>query len=670
MELLNTYTDFIDGDLVIHLEYGVGRFIGLESVNFNGITKEFLKIEYADNAYLFIPVENGDIITKYGSFNEDVKLDKLSKQSCWTARKNKIKKNIKELSDKLINIASMRKLKRGQIFSVNNGSYEEFCNDFMFEPTKDQLKATTEIIDDLSSGKLMDRLLCGDVGFGKTEVAIRASFVVVDNNCKGQVAVIVPTTLLCRQHYKQFCERFKNTDYKIACISRLTNPKDIKQIKKDLELGSIDIIIGTHSLLNGNIKYKNLGLVIIDEEQRFGVNQKEKIKEITDNVHILSMSATPIPRTLQMSIAGIRDLSLIKTPPINRVNVETIVCQYEDQYIKGIINNEIKRGGRVFIVVPRIVDTVEIENRLKSTIPNLEYCIIHGQMKNETVDILMNDFYDGKYKVLIATTIVESGIDVPIANTIIIYKANNFGLAQLYQLRGRVGRSGVNAFAYLTTKKTDIISTMAEKRLEIIASIKNLDSGFLISNQDMDMRGIGNILGEEQSGHVKDIGVELYNSMLVKAMNKNKQNNIETEEDEFSPEIKLHVSTIIPFDYINDISIKMNYYRKISCTEDEKQINNIKREMVDSYGNIPESVENLFKTVILKNKCKKLNIQKLNVNEKNISVIFHNNLFAGIDKLIGYSMNNKNIILKQNSIIFNDINIDDVLNLLNSCLDV
>lgn len=639
-------------DLVIHIEYGLGIFKGIENITFNNVSRDFIKIEYADNTSLLVPVENFDLITKYSSYNENVNLDKLSKQTAWLTRKHKIRKNIKDLADKLINIAYLRQIKKAPIFLPNIGSYEEFCNDFMFEPTTDQLKATNEILNDLSSGKLMDRLLCGDVGFGKTEVAIRASFVVVDNKNKAQVAVIVPTTLLCRQHYKQFCDRFKNTNFKIACLSRFTTIKEAQIIKKDLEEGNIDIIIGTHSLLNKNIQFNNLGLVIIDEEQRFGVSQKEKIKELKTSIHILSMSATPIPRTLQMSISGIRDLSLITTPPINRVNVETTICEYDDKNIKDIIEFELKRKGRVFIVVPRIADIIEVESRLIKIVPDVKHCIIHGQMNTDTIDILMNEFYDGKYNVLISTTIIESGIDVPNANTIILYRANNFGLTQLYQLRGRVGRSGVQAYAYLTTKKTDIINDTARKRLEVIESIKSLNSGFMISSQDMNIRGVGNILGEEQSGHVKDVGIELYNSMLLKAM-KNGNKNVEKGDDiDFSPEVKLPVSTIIPNIYIDNINIKMKYYKEIADVENDKQARFLMDKMEKEYGKIPDSVENLFRVVVIKNRCKRLNIKKLSVSGKNISVVFYNNVFDGADNLIKYSVENKNVVLKNDCVMF------------------
>ena len=650
----NNIQDFVylkENDIVIHIEYGLGQFICIENIKLNNIENDFIRIKYGDNAFLLVPVENFDLITKYSDYNPNIKLDRLSKNT-WSTRKTKIRKNLNDIAKKLINLASLRKTKKGQIFTVNSGSYEDFCNDFIFTPTKDQLQSTQEIIDDLSSGIIMDRLLCGDVGFGKTEVAMRASFVVVDNKYKGQVCIVVPTTLLCRQHYKQFIDRFKNTSFKIASLSRFTTTKEKKEIINGLKSGDIDIIIATHSILGKGIEFKNLGLLIIDEEQLFGVSQKEKLKELKSNVHTLYMSATPIPRTLQMSISGLKDLSVMTEPPINRVAIETIICEYDANKIKKAIEYELGRGGRVFVVVPRIADIREVEFNLTKIIPDLQYCVVHGQMTSDKIDVLMNDFYDGKYKVLIATTIVESGIDIPIANTMIVYKANHFGLTQIYQLRGRVGRSGDKAYTYLIVKKTDNISELSRKRLSIIENIKTLNAGFAIANEDLDIRGSGNILGEEQTGHLKDVGIELYNKMLKEAIKNNSfndDNNVEYED--YSPEIKLNVSTIIPINYISKNEEKIFYYKKIANAEDNDYIEAIKNEIIWKYGSLPESVENLFKITIIKNKCKKLNIQKLSLNNGNIFVSFYKNTFVGSEKLLKYCFSRDSLIkLKQNEI--------------------
>lgn len=660
-------------DLVIHVDYGLGKFAGLTTIKQNGIENDFIKIEYRDNASLLIPVENCDLITKYSNYNESIILDKLGKSNVWNEKKIKIRQQIQKIANELLDIAVKRQLSRAQIFTINNGEFEEFCKVFPYELTKDQQKAVEEIADDLSSGKVMDRLLCGDVGFGKTEVAIRASFIVATNKYKAQVAIVAPTTLLCRQHYKRFCERFVNTNVVIKSLSRFTPPKEARQIKEQLKNGEIDIIIGTHALLSKSIEFKNLGLVVIDEEQVFGVAQKEKLKALKNNCHILSMSATPIPRTLQMSISGIRDLSLLTTPPLDRINVETHVIEYDNEIVKQAIQRELERNGRVFFIVPRIADIKEVEARLDLSIPDILHKSVNGQMNNEDIDNIMNEFYDGKFKVLIATTIIESGLDIPMANTMIIYKANDFGLAQLYQLRGRVGRSNIQAYAYLTTKRTDEISEVAKKRLNIIGNIKSLNSGFVISSEDMDIRGAGNILGEKQTGHIREIGIELYNQMLKDAIKSRKNDSVENIEDmDFSPEIRIHVSTIIPNDYIDNINIKMKYYRRIAdiSTVDDKD--KIEQELQKEYGIVPDSVVNLLNISLLKIRCKKLNIQKLEKQDDCIVIYFYKNKFAKPDKLVDLSFKNwRTIKLKQDKLLYSFDNklpvftvIDKLLNIL------
>ena len=660
-------------DLVIHVDYGLGKFAGLTTIRQNGIENDFIKIEYRDNASLLIPVENCDLITKYSNYNESIILDKLGKSNVWNEKKIKIRQQIQKIASDLLDIAAKRQLSHAQIFTINNGEFEEFCKVFPHELTKDQQKAVEEIADDLASGKVMDRLLCGDVGFGKTEVAIRASFIVATNKYKAQVAIIAPTTLLCRQHYKRFCERFINTNVVIKSLSRFTPPKEARQIKEQLKNGEIDIIIGTHALLSKSIEFKNLGLVVIDEEQAFGVAQKEKLKALKNNCHILSMSATPIPRTLQMSISGIRDLSLLTTPPLDRINVETHVIEYDNEVIRQAIQRELERNGRVFFIVPRIADIKEVEARLDLSIPNILHKSVNGQMNNEDIDNIMNEFYDGKFKVLIATTIIESGLDIPMANTMIIYKANDFGLAQLYQLRGRVGRSNIQAYAYLTTKRTDEINEIAKKRLNIIGNIKSLNSGFVISSEDMDIRGAGNILGEKQTGHIREIGIELYNQMLKDAIKNKKNDSVENIEDmDFSPEIKINVSTIIPNNYIDNINIKMKYYRRIAdiCTVDDKD--KIEQELQKEYGTLPDSVVNLLNISLLKIRCKKLNIQKLEKQDNCIVIYFYKNKFAKPDKLIDLSFKNWRVIkLKQDKLLYSFDNklsvftaIDKLLNIL------
>lgn len=641
--ILKEHNSLKKNDLVIHMEYGLGKFIGLETIEIDNIKNDLIRIEYKNSTSLLIPVENCDLLKKYSDFNENIKLDSLNSKT-WSEKKARIKKRLRDIAKKLIEFAAARKLKKVQAFIANESEYEEFCNDFEFKPTKDQISATDDIKNDLSSGIIMDRLLCGDVGYGKTEVAMRAAFIVANNKEKAQVIVITPTTLLCKQHYDKFIERFKNTDINIRSLSRYNSKTEIDEIKNDLAKGKIDIIIGTHSILNEGIKFKNLGLVVIDEEQRFGVTQKEKLKELRLNTHILSMSATPIPRTLQMSVYGIKDLSLITTPPLDRNNIETIVCEYNDDKIREIIEKEISRGGLVFFVVPRITDIKEVEARLKLSMSDLKYCVVHGQMKNEKSNEIMEKFYNGEFRVLIATTIIENGIDIPTANTIIIYRANNFGLAQLYQLRGRVGRDKMQGYAYLTVKKTEKLSEEAHKRLDIIGAIKELGAGFVISSSDMDIRGAGNILGEAQTGHIKEVGIELYNQLLKEAIELTKDGNDTMDEQEFYPEIKLGISTTISSSYIDNVNIKIKYYRLIADIKNSKEAETIRLEIEKEYGPVTESLKNLMDISLIKIECKKLNIQKISYNSGKILVCFYKNKFANPENLIKYVISHPSIV--------------------------
>jgi len=497
----------------------------------------------------------------------------------------------------------------------------------------------------------MDRLVCGDVGFGKTEVALRGAFIVSNSkhNPK-QVAIIAPTTLLCRQHYKEFKKRFSHTGLKIAQLSRMVSQKQIAKNKIGLENGTVDIVIGTHALLSDSVKFRNLGLIIVDEEQRFGVKQKEKIKNLRNNVHILTLSATPIPRTLQMSISGIRDLSLITTPPVDRLTINTFVMEYDEIIIREAIQREIFRGGRVFFVVPRIKDIDDIEERIKSSLPLAKYKIAHGQMSPVKLDSIMNDFYDGKFQILIATTIVESGLDISEANTIIIHRADNFGLAQLYQLRGRVGRGKVKAYAYLTTKPNSKITENAKKRLGVMQSLDTLGAGFTIASNDMDIRGSGNLIGEQQSGHIRETGIELYNHLLKEAVEKaKKEAGLQQEEyEDFSPLIKLGISTIIPDTYIEDLNLRMSFYKRISDLENEQEREDLENEMYDRFGKIPTSTQNLFDISTLQTLCKKCGISELKSGKNSITISFHNNKFSNPQALIKMVMESKGRISIKN----------------------
>jgi transcription-repair coupling factor (superfamily II helicase) len=631
-------------ELVVHKEYGIGRFKGLETIAVQKILHDFVLLEYYGGDKLYVPVENIDVISRYGQSDEHAELDKLGSLS-WQERTAKIKKKILIAAEELLKIAAERELRKASEFEPTGGIYDEFCARFPFVETEDQLKAISEVLSDISSGKPMDRLICGDVGFGKTEVALRAAFAVVESNIANrgsenhtinQVAVIAPTTLLCRQHFNSFKERFAGFGLEIRQISRMASAKEVRETKELLEAGLIDIVIGTHALLADNIKFKNPALVIIDEEQRFGVGQKEKLKKLKSECHVLTLSATPIPRTLQLSLSGIRELSLIATPPVDRLAVRTFVMPFDPVIIREAILKEHFRGGRTYYVCPRINDLDEVELKLKTIVPEVKVIKAHGRMKPDELDQIMNDFYDGKFDVLLATTIVESGLDIPTANTIIIHRADMYGLAQLYQLRGRVGRSKVRAYAYLTLPPRKILTKQAEKRLQVMQKLDGLGAGFSLASYDMDIRGFGNLLGSEQSGNVREVGVELYQNMLQETIEKLRAENQqkEYEEKNFSTKINLGIAVLIPEKYISDIELRMSMYRRIGNLETHEDIDQMAIELVDRFGKLPKEVDNLLETVKIKQLCKKLDIEKLDAGDKGAVISFYKNKFKSPDAII------------------------------------
>lgn len=611
-----------EGELVVHTEHGIGRFEKIETINAQGRMHDCLKIVYKDNDILYLPVENIDLIKRFGADNAE--LDKLGGVS-WQRRKSKIKDRIGEVAAKLIKIAAERELTKIEPVEVQLGIYDEFCNKFPYTETDDQLTAISDIRNDLEAGHPMDRLICGDVGFGKTEVAMRAAFMVASANHPQQVAIIAPTTILARQHYINFIERFRGFGLKIAQISRLVKPEAVRMAKEGLRTGEINIVIGTHALLAKNVDFKNLGLLIVDEEQRFGVKQKERIKELKSSLHVLSLSATPIPRTLQMAMLGIRGLSLIATPPIDRLSVRTSVAPLDAVIIKDALLKEHFRGGRSFYVVPRIEDIKDIEQLLKTIVPNLTYRIAHGQMSGEEIDEIMSDFYEGKFDILISTTIIESGIDVPSANTMIIHRAEMFGLSQLYQLRGRVGRSKVRGFAYLTLNPKKMLNPIASKRLQIMQTVDSLGAGFSIASHDMDIRGFGNLVGEEQAGHIREVGAELYQDMLQHEIDKLKLGGYDSGNHELSPLISLGVAVYIPDNYIDNSSLRMGLYRRIADLKSEQEVTNFIDEMEDRFGAVPEPMLNLLDIVRIKLICKELNVEKLDSGPKGFTIKFAEN---------------------------------------------
>lgn len=630
-------TSLSPGEYVVHKEHGIGRFDSLETLTVTGTKHDCLKLIYADNDILYLPVENIDLLSRYGGEDIVVQLDRLGSAS-WQARKSKIKKRITIAAEALIKIAAERALKKAPELEGLKGLYDEFCARFPYAETEDQLNAIADVESDLVSGKPMDRLICGDVGFGKTEVALRAAFIAASSG--KQVAMVAPTTLLARQHYFSFKERFANMPINIRQLSRMVTTKDKTETKKALTDGTADIVIGTHALLAKSISFKNLGLVIIDEEQLFGVGQKERLKELKSEVHTLSLSATPIPRTLQMSLSGIKELSLIATPPVDRLAVRSFTLPYDPVVIRDAILREHYRGGSTFYVAPRIKDLDKLEEQLRELVPEAKLVKAHGKMPPAELDEIMNAFYDGTYDVLLSTNIVGSGLDVKNANTIIIHRADMFGLAQLYQLRGRVGRGKIRAYAYFTTPPKRTPTDQAIKRLEVMHNLDTLGAGFTVASHDMDIRGFGNLLGEEQSGQIKEVGIELYQEMLkeaVEALRRKATSDQESvDEEDWSPHINIGISILIPDSYVEDLSLRMGLYRRLSELTDEDAIANFQVELTDRFGSPPEEVQNLLAIVHIKQLCKQSGIAKLDVGPKGMVISFHNNAFKNPEALMQF----------------------------------
>ena len=626
------------GELVVHIEHGIGRFMGLENLVVGGAPHDCLKIIYANNDKLFLPVENISVISKYGSDDEGVQLDTLG-GSAWEAKKAKVKEKIKDIAQKLIKIAAIRNLKTADTFIPEQGIYDDFCAKFPYNETDDQQNAINDVLADLALGKPMDRLICGDVGFGKTEVALRAAFTVAENGA--QVAVIVPTTLLARQHYMNFKERLQGFPIRVKMLSRLVTPKEAKETKKGLEEGSVEIVIGTHALLAKDIKFCNLGLLIIDEEQHFGVAHKEKLKTLKENVHILTLSATPIPRTLQLSLTGVKNLSIIATPPVDRLAARSFIIPFDPVMIKEAVYREKYRGGQTFFVCPRVSDLLEVHEKLKNMLPDIKIAVAHGQMPARQLEDIMSDFADKKYDILLSTTIIESGIDLPNVNTMIIYRADMFGMAQLYQLKGRIGRSKTRGYCYFTIRNKRALNPVAEKRLAILQALDSLGAGFSLASHDMDIRGAGNVLGEEQSGHIKDVGVALYHHLLEEEIARQKA-QLENEPQNSSlpldwmPQIITGIPIMIPENYIADLGIRLGLYRRIGNLKDKEEILDMREELVDRFGPIPPEVENLLKIIEIKQLCYVANIEKIEAGAKGILIDFHNKQFKAPERLIQY----------------------------------
>ena len=614
------------GDLIVHIDHGIGRYLGLETIAAAGAPHECIALEYAGNSKLYLPVENIELLSRYG--HEEGMLDRLG-GGAWQAKKARLKERIREMADKLIRVAAERALRKGRIFTPPEGLWGEFCARFPYSETDDQLNAIEDVLNDMASGQPMDRLICGDVGFGKTEVAMRAAFVAAMSGV--QVAVIAPTTLLARQHFKSFSGRFRGLPVQVRQMSRFVGSKEMARTREGLARGEVDIVIGTHALLAKNIRFTNLGMIVIDEEQKFGVVHKERLKALKSEVHVLTLSATPIPRTLQMALSGVRELSLIGTPPVDRLAIRTYVSEFDQVSIREALLREHYRGGQSFYVVPRVKDIAEIEDFLHQQVPEVKFAIAHGQMPAGELDDIMNGFYDGQYDVLLATTIVESGLDIPAANTLIVHRADMFGLSQLYQIRGRVGRSKIRAYAYFTTKPRKPLTVQAEKRLKVLGALDSLGAGFTIASQDLDIRGAGNILGDEQSGQVREVGYALYQEMLEEAIARMKAGELEglSDTDEhWAPQINLGVPVLIPDDYVADLDVRLGLYRRLSGLSGKVELEGFAAELIDRFGKLPGEVKTLMNIVRIKTACRKAGIAKLDGGPKGATIQFHNDKFA------------------------------------------
>lgn len=625
------------GDFVVHAEHGIGRYEGLEIIDALGSKHDCIRLIYDGGDKLFVPVENLDVLSRYASAESGATLDKLGGVA-WQARKARVKKRLLDIADGLLKIAAQRQLKSGEVIEIHDGGYQEFAARFPYNETEDQEQAIDAVLHDLASGHPMDRLVCGDVGFGKTEVALRAAYAAVQAGL--QVAVVVPTTLLARQHYNNFVQRFTGFRIRVAQLSRMVTHKEAKDAKEQLEKGQVDIVIGTHAVLAKDVKFQRLGLVIIDEEQHFGVKQKEQLKELKADVHVLTLTATPIPRTLQLALTGVRELSLITTPPVDRLAVSTYVLPYDPMVIREALMREHYRGGQSFYVCPRIEDLADVAAGLRELVPELKLVTAHGRMSPTELDDIMTAFDGKKFDVLLATNIIESGLDIPNANTIILHRADMFGLAQLYQLRGRVGRAKQRGYAYFTYNPVVPLSATAQQRLEVISTLDQLGAGFQLASHDMDIRGTGNLLGEEQSGHIREVGIELYQQMLEDAVAAAKS-GLGMEEgadvahvERWTPQINIGLSVLIPESYVTDLNVRLGLYRRLADGAAQEEIESIAAEMVDRFGPLPQEVENLLQTVAIKQLCRRAGVAKVDAGPKGAVIGFHQDTFARPDLLI------------------------------------
>jgi len=626
-EFIAEATSLAEGDLVVHEEHGIGRYEGLETIDVAGAPHDCLKVLYAGDDRLFVPVENIEVLSRYGSEEAGAQLDRLG-GAAWQGRKARVKQRIREIAGELIRVAAERQLRPGEAIAPPEGIYEEFAARFPYPETEDQQRAIEDTLGDLAAGKPMDRLICGDVGFGKTEIALRAAFIAAFSGA--QVAVVVPTTLLARQHLRSFTERFAGLPVRIAQLSRLVDPKTARQTKEDIAAGRIEIVIGTHALLAKDVRFAHLGLVIVDEEQHFGVVQKERLKQLKADVHVLTLTATPIPRTLQLALSGVREMSIIATPPVDRLAVRTFVTPFDPVVVREAILRERDRGGQVFYVAPRIADLDEVRTELRKLVPEIRVCMAHGRMAAAELEAVMTAFDERACDLLLSTNIIESGLDIPSANTLIVHRADMFGLAQLYQLRGRIGRSKVRAYAYLTLPEKKKLAPTALRRLEVMQTLDTLGAGFQLASHDLDIRGAGNLLGDEQSGHIREVGIELYQHMLEEAVAaaRTEDGGGPIREEEWSPQITIGTPVLIPEGYVADLSVRLGLYRRIAGLADTRESEAFAAELIDRFGPLPAEVENLLQIIAIKRLCREAGVERVEAGPKGAVITLRGNRFA------------------------------------------
>ena len=624
-----------EGDLVVHVEHGIGRFDGLQTLSLGNAPHDCLRLLYDGGDRLYVPVENMDVLSRFGPAEGDVPLDKLGAAN-WQARKARLKKRISDMAGQLLKVAADRRLRPGRTLEPTTGPYEEFCARFPYSETEDQSRAIADVLADMASGTPMDRLICGDVGFGKTEVALRAAFVAAMNGA--QVAVVVPTTLLARQHAKTFSERFAGLPVRVAQLSRLVAARDARAVKEGLADGKVDIVVGTHALLAANVSFKDLGLLIIDEEQHFGVRHKEALKQLRADVHVVTLTATPIPRTLQMAMTGVREMSVIATPPVDRLAVRTFITPFDPVVIREALQRERFRGGQIYYVCPRIADLDDVAQRVRAMMPDIRLAIAHGRMPAKQLESVMTAFYDGAVDALISTAIVESGLDIPTVNTLVIHRADLFGLAQLYQLRGRIGRAKLRAYAYLTLPNKHVLGHAAEQRLVVMQKLDNLGAGFSLASHDLDIRGAGNLLGEEQSGHIREVGIELYQQLLQEAIESLRatQSGAAAPAGDWSPQINLGTAVLIPDDYVSDLDVRLGLYRRVADLRDRSEIDAFAVELADRFGTIPDTVNHLLDIVAIKQLCRAAGVAKLDSGDRGAILAFRNDSFANPEGLVAF----------------------------------